>query len=76
MTQIGKMLIDEGRQEGRREGRQEGRKEGRQEGDIERAKKTARNMLKRGTSVKDVAEILELPLDTIESWMGETLTIV
>lgn len=76
LTQIGKMLIDEGRQEGRREGRQEGRKEGRQEGDIERAKKTARNMLKRGTSVKDVAEILELPLDTIESWMGETLTIV
>lgn len=72
MTQVGKMLIDEGRQEGR----QEGRREGRQEGDIERAKKTARNMLRRGTPVKDVAEILELPLDTIEAWMGETLTTV
>ena len=36
MTQVGKMLIDEGRQEG----------------DMERAQKTARNMLKRGASLK------------------------
>ena len=43
---------------------------------MERAQKTTRNMLKRGASLKDVAEILELPMDTIKAWFGETLTIV
>lgn len=64
MTQVGKMLIDKGREEGR------------QEGDLERARKTARNMLKRGTPLKEVAEILDFPMDTIEAWMGESFTRV
>lgn len=72
MTQVGKMLIDEGRQKGMQEGREEGRKEG----DIERAKKTARNMLNRGIPLQDVAEVLELPIETIKIWIGETRTIV
>ena len=64
MTQVGKMLIDKGRQEGR------------QEGDMERARKTAGNMIKRGTPLKEIAEILELPVDTIKSWIRETYTTV
>ena len=49
MTQVGKMLIDEGRREGRREGRQEGRVEGRQ-GGRKAGRKTGR---KAGDSKKD-----------------------
>ncbi len=64
MTQVGRMLMDEGRQEGRREG------------DMERARKTALNMLKRGDSLKDVAEILELPVDVIKSWEQEACVVV
>ncbi len=60
MTQVGKMLMDEGREEGRKEG------------DMDRAKKTALNMLKRGDPLNDVAEILELPADLIKAW-GESM---
>ena len=63
MTQVGKMLMDEGRMEGRMEGKKEG--------DYARAKKTARNMLKRGDSLETIAEILEFPVDTIKSWQEE-----
>lgn len=63
MTQVGKMLMDEGRQEGRREGRQEGMQE--------EAKKNARNMLKRGDSVEEVAEILEVSIGTVREWEKE-----
>lgn len=68
MTQVGRMLIDEGRREGRQEGRREG--------DMERARKTALNMLKRGDSLNDVAEILELPVDVIKSWEEEACAVV
>ena len=60
MTQVGRMLMDEGRREG----------------DMERARKTALNMLKRGDSLKDVAEILELPVDVIKSWEQEACAVV
>ena len=60
MIQVGKMLIDKGRQEG----------------DMETARKTAGNMIKRGTPLKEIAEILELPVDTIKSWIRETYTTV
>ena len=39
-----------------------------QEGRINQARKTAANMLKRGLSLNEVAEILELPVETIRSW--------
>ena len=52
MTEVGKMLIDEGRQE--------------------IAKKTARNMLKRGDSLEEIAEVLELPVETIKAWEQES----
>lgn len=68
MTQVGKMLIDEGRREGK--------KEGIQEGDLERARKTAIKMLERGDSINDVAEILEFPVDTIKSWEEGACAIV
>ena len=60
MTQVGRMLMDEGRREG----------------DMERARKTALNMLKRGDSLKDVAEVLELPVDVIKSWEQEACAVV
>ena len=56
MTQVGKMLIDEGRQE--------------------IAKKTARNMLKRGDSLEEIAEVLELPVETIKAWEQESCAVV
>ena len=55
MTQVGKLLIDEGKKEG----------------DYERARKTALNMLKRGSSPSDVAEILEVSVDTVRGWEEE-----
>lgn len=62
MTQVGQMLIDRGRREGRREG------------DYERAKKTALKLLKKGDSLNDIAEILELPADTIKAWEKDELS--
>lgn len=59
MTQVGRMLIEEGRQEGR------------QEGSLDTAKKTARNMLKRGDSLEAIAEVLELSVETIKAWEQE-----
>lgn len=44
------------------------------EGDLKRARKTAFNMLKKGTSYDEIAEILELPSDTIRSWACEIKT--
>ncbi len=55
VTQVGRMLMDEGRQEGRQE----------------TAKKTARNMLKRGDSPEAIAEVLEFPVETIRAWEKE-----
>ena len=60
MTQVGKMLLDEGRQEG----------------DIARAKKTALNMLKKGVPIQEVVEILELPEGTIRTWEEEACAVV
>ena len=45
MTQVGRMLMEEGRQE--------------------EARKNARNLLKRGTPLEEIAEILELPVETV-----------
>ena len=72
MTQVGKMLMDEGRQEGRQEGLQEGLQKGQQK----TAKKTAKNMLKRGDSIEDIAEVLELPTETIKAWEKEFFAVV
>ena len=59
MTQVGKMLMDEGRAEG----------------DYARAKKTALNMLKRNSSYEEVAEVLEFPVSTIRSWEAEAYAV-
>lgn len=42
--------------------------EGRQEGRQETAKKTVRNMLKRGDTLEQIAEILELPVEVVKAW--------
>ena len=54
----------------------EKRQEGREEGRIRQAKKTAVNMRKRGSSLDEIAEILELPADTIRTWVKEADAIV
>ncbi|WP_251491839.1 hypothetical protein [Otoolea muris] len=56
MTQVGKMLMDEARQETK--------------------KKTARNMLKRGDSLEEIAEVLELSVETIKVWEQEACAVV
>lgn len=60
----------------RREAREEGRKEGREEGRLKQAKKTAANMQKRGSSFDEIAEVLELPADTIRAWAKEADMLV
>ena len=60
MTQVGMMLMDEGRQKGLQESQQ----------------KTAKNMLKRGNPPEEIAEILELPIETIKAWEKEFYAIV
>ena len=56
MTQVGKMLMDEARQETK--------------------KKAARNMLKRGDSLEEIAEVLELSVETIKAWEQEACAVV
>lgn len=76
MTQIEQILTDRARQEGLKEGkiigRKKGEKKGVKKGDYARAKKTALKMLKKGTPLTDIAEILEFPEDTIKSWEKES----
>ena len=59
MTQVGKMLMDEGRAEGREEGREEGSRE--------EKKKMAQRMLEAGKlSVKEIAEYAGLNIEMVE----------
>ena len=60
MTQVGKMLMDEGMRKG----------------DVERAKRTALKMLSRGDSLEEIAEVLELSIDTIKVWEEEACALV
>ena len=42
----------------------------------ESQQKTAKNMLKRGNTPEEIAEILELPIETIKAWEKEFYAIV
>lgn len=46
------------------------------EGRREAVRKTARNMLKRGDSPETIAEVLELPVETIKTWEKEIYAAV
>lgn len=70
MTQVGQMLMDRGRQEGMRKGIQKGI----QQGELSKSKKVALKMLRQGTGVNDVSELLELPVSMIQSWEKEAQT--
>ncbi len=65
MTQIEQWLREEGKQEGIIEGEIKGKIEGKIEGKLE----TARNALKKGLSLDDVAEITGLPKETVQKLM-------
>ena len=56
MTQVGKMLMDDARQETK--------------------KRTAKNMLKRGDTLEDIAEVLEVSIETIKAWEKEFYAVV
>lgn len=42
-----------------------------EKGGFEMARKTAANMLKRGSSINEIAEVLEFPAESIRSWAKE-----
>lgn len=48
------------------------REEGREEGDLERAMRTASNMLKAGGPIDKIASFLEFPPETILAWAGRS----
>ena len=50
--------------------------EGMRKGDVERAKRTALKMLSRGDSLEEIAEVLELSIDTIKVWEEEACALV
>lgn len=58
------------------EGREIGHKEGLEEGRIRQAKKTAVNMLKDGESMDKIARLLEVPADTIRTWVKKSDVLV
>jgi len=67
--------ILEGRQKGILEGRQKGILEGRQKGILEgcqkRSAEIAYKLYKRGLSVKEIAETVEIPIKELEKWIKE-----
>ena len=58
---------EEGREEGRAEGREEGREEGIEEGFEKGEFEAARKMLTHGMTLPEVAKILELPIDKLQT---------
>lgn len=72
MKKIVTLGFDEARAEGRTEGMAEGRVEGVAEGKAEEKFATVKRMLKRGkSSLADIAEDTDLPLDTIKKIQAE-----
>ncbi len=66
MTQIEQWLREEGMKEGLKEGERKGKREGKLE--------TARNALLKGADVEFVAEITELPLESIQKLKAEIMS--
>ena len=66
---------EKAREEGRRDGREQGRREGREQGreqerqlQLQKTEASARKLYKRGVSVEEIAEILDIPADQIVHW--------
>ena len=72
MKKIVSLGFDEARAEGRTEGMAEGRVEGMAEGKAEEKFAIVKRILKRGkSSLADIAEYTDLPLDTIKKIQAE-----
>ena len=67
MCEIMEIVKEDGRIEGRAEGRVEGRAEGRAEGEINKAKKIASDMKKKGLELSLISELTGLTEDEILS---------
>jgi predicted transposase YdaD len=63
--------IQEGRAEGRTEGRAEGRAEGRIEGRIEGINLVIRQMIAKGMTAQQVADIVDMTAEEIEAIIAE-----
>ena len=56
--------------EGRAEGRAEGLTTGRAEGVIEEKKSTAEKLIRKGWSIEEIAEFLDVSAVDVEIWLG------
>ena len=67
-------LIEQGKREGLREGLQEGLEKGRQEGVQEQREHTARELLARGLSVVEIAQVTGLSEDEVRALAEQSQT--
>lgn len=51
-------------------GKAEGRREGRKEGEEHKAREMAIKMYRRGDSILDIAELIEVSADTVRRWLN------
>ena len=65
MCEVMEKLRDESLAEGRAEGRVEGRET--------QAKDTALRMLQKGFGVEEIADIINVNVETVKQWLAETL---
>lgn len=63
--------IEKGLQEGREEGRKEGREEGREEGRLQKTRLFVFRADRKGMSVADIAELVDLPAEKVEALIQE-----
>ncbi|MCR9101037.1 MAG: hypothetical protein NXI25_13845 [bacterium] len=63
--------LQEGREEGREEGRKEGREEGREEGKWQKTRLFVFRADRKGMSVADIAELVDLPAEKVEALIQE-----
>ena len=58
---------EEGIEEGKKEGIEEGKKEGREEGALNNRKEIVLKLLKKGYSLEEIADLLDIPLDEVKA---------
>ena len=58
---------EEGFKRGKEEGKEEGKKEGREEGTLNNRKETVLKLLKKGYSLEEIADLLDIPLDEVKA---------
>ncbi|MBP5621757.1 MAG: hypothetical protein J6X44_07060 [Thermoguttaceae bacterium] len=74
-TKYYESVANESRERGRKEGREEGREEGIEigieKGRLETLKENAKKLCRKGWSVEEIAEFIEIPVVDVEIWLSE-----